>query len=75
MSHSFNPTQADQLLSTLERIATALENLDNTGRSLDVNVDAMEAVISNLNDLGYLHGIAKQIDELKEVVSIIEERM
>ena len=72
MSHSFDPTQTDQLLSTLERIATALESLDNAGRSLDVNVDGMEAVIHNLDDLGYLHGIAQQIDELKEV---IEKRM
>ena len=71
MSHSFDPTQTDQLLSTLERIAKSLEDLTcslNQTAALGVSIhsSSLDGINTKMEDLGYLHGIAKQIDGLKE---------
>ena len=68
MSHSFDPTQADELISSLKRIAQALENLPYELRKEGISIhnSSLENMNTKMEDLGYLHGIAKQIDELKE---------
>jgi hypothetical protein len=71
MSHSFDPTQSDELISSLKRIAKALENLPYELRKEGISVynSSLEDMNTKMEDLGYLHGIAKQIDELKSYVS------
>jgi len=71
MSYSFDPTQSDELISSLKRIAKALENLPYELRKEGISVynSSLEDMNTKMEDLGYLHGIAKQIDELKSYVS------
>ena len=67
MSHSFDPSQADELISNLKRIAKSLEDLTySINQGVSIHSSSLEEMNKNTEDLGYLHGIAKQIDELKE---------
>ena len=68
MSHSFDPSQSDELISSLKRIAKALENLPYELKKEGISIynSSLEDMNTKMEDLGYLHGIAKQIDELKE---------
>ena len=68
MSHSFDPTQADELISSLKRIAKALENLpyELNKEGISIYNSSLEDMNAKMEDLGYLCGIAEQIDELKK---------
>jgi len=67
MSHSFDPSQADELISSLKRIAKSLEDLTySINQGVSIHNSSLEEMNTKMEDLGYLHGIAKQIDELKE---------
>tara|TARA_Y100001970_G_scaffold177239_1_gene215971 strand:- start:336 stop:551 length:216 start_codon:yes stop_codon:yes gene_type:complete len=68
MSQSFDPTQSDELISSLKRIAKALENLpyELNKENISIYNSSLEDMNTKMEDLGYLHGIAKQIDELKK---------
>ena len=63
----FNQDEIDRLLSSLKRIAKSLEDLTyNSCINQGILTDSLEKMNTKMEDLGYLHGIAKQIDELKE---------
>ena len=58
------------MLSSLKRIAEALEQLPTAYElredGVSIHNSSLEDMNTKMEDLGYLHGIAKQIDELKE---------
>lgn len=65
------PEQTEHLLSHLDRIAKSLEDitysLNQTGAlGVSIHSSSLEGINTKMEDLGYLHGIAKQIDGLKE---------
>ena len=68
----FTPKQIEHLLSHLNRIAKSLEDLTYISKTVTINQgvsihnSSLEEINEKLEDLGYLHGIAKQIDGLKE---------
>ena len=63
----FNQNEIDRLLSSLKRIAKSLEDLTySINQGVSIHSSSLEEMNKNAEDLGYLHGIAKQIDELKE---------
>ena len=66
----FNQEEINSLLRSLRRIADALEHLPTALElkedGVSIHSSCLEEINVKLEDLGYLHGIAKQIDGLKE---------
>ena len=66
----FNQEEINSLLRSLRRIADALEHLPTALELKEDGVSIHSSCLVEINvkleDLGYLHGIAKQIDGLKE---------
>jgi len=65
----FNQDEINSLLSSLKRIAEALEQLPTAYElkedGVSIHNSSLEDMNTKMKDLGYLHGIAKQVDELK----------
>ena len=66
----FNQDEINSLLSSLKRIADALEHFPTAHElkedGVSIHSSSLEEMNTKMEELGYLHGIAKQIDELKE---------
>ena len=66
----FNQEEINSLLRSLRRIADALEHFPTAHElkedGVSIHNSSLEEINVKLEDLGYLHGIAKQIDGLKE---------